>query len=134
MPIVAIVTDSIATIPDDMLQTLNIHWVPYYIHRGNEVLRDLVNITRQEFYRWLPFAKVLPKTANPGPGDYESLYEELAAEGTEEIISIHMSSKSSGAYQAATIAKETVLKETSSIKNRNYRYTQRLHVPWLDGD
>src|SRR5665648_53040 len=116
MPNVAIVTDSIATIPDDMLQSLNIHWVPYYIHRGNEVLRDLVNITRQEFYRWLPFAKVLPKTANPGPGDYESLYQELAAEGTEEIVSIHMSSKSSGAFQAATIAKDTILNRIPKLK------------------
>ncbi len=116
MPNVAIVTDSIATIPDEMLQSLNIHWVPYYIHRGNEVLRDLVNIKRQEFYRWLPFAKELPKTANPGPGDYETLYQELADDGTQEIVSIHMSSKSSGAFQAATIAKEALINKLPHLK------------------
>ncbi|PKN84528.1 MAG: hypothetical protein CVU46_13870 [Chloroflexi bacterium HGW-Chloroflexi-8] len=103
---VAIVTDSTATIPDDLLESLHIHWVPYYIHRGNEVLRDLVTIKREEFYRWLSRARELPKTANPGPGDYESVYEELASKGVQEIVSIHMTSKSSGAYQAAKIGQE----------------------------
>ena len=114
---VAIVTDSTATIPDEMLKALKIHWVPYYIHRGNEVLRDLVSIKREEFYRWLPIAKELPKTANPGPGDYESLYEKIATEeGINEIISIHMTSKSSGAYQAATIGRTAILERLPQLR------------------
>lgn len=114
---VAIVTDSIATIPDEMMQSLNIHWVPYYIHRGNEVFRDLVTIKREEFYRWLPIARELPKTANPGSGDYEKLYEKLATEeGAEEIVSIHMSSRSSGAYQAATIGRAAILERLPNLR------------------
>lgn len=114
---VAIVTDSTATIPDEMLKSLNIHWVPYYIHRGNEVLRDLVTIKRKEFYRWLANAREFPKTANPGPGDYEQLYEKLATEdGHDEIISIHMTSKSSGAYQAATIGRSAILERLPQLR------------------
>ena len=114
---VAIVTDSTATIPDELLKTLNIHWVPYYIHRGNEVLRDLVTITREEFYRWLPAARELPKTANPGPGDYEQIYEKIATEeGKTDIVSIHMTSKSSGAYQAATIGREMILERLPQLR------------------
>jgi DegV family protein with EDD domain len=114
---VAIVTDSTATIPDEMLKALNIHWVPYYIHRGNEVLRDLVSIKREEFYRWLPRARELPKTANPGPGDYESIYEKIATEeGTTDIVSIHMTSKSSGAYQAATIGRTAILERLPQLR------------------
>lgn len=114
---VAIVTDSTATIPDEMLKSLNIHWVPYYIHRGNEVLRDLVSIKREEFYRWLPIARELPKTANPGPGDYEKIYEMIATEeGKNEIISIHMTSKSSGAYQAATIGRKAILERLPDLR------------------
>ncbi len=113
---VAIVTDSTATIPDELLQSLNIHWVPYYIHRGNEVLRDLVTIKREEFYRWLASTRELPKTANPGPGDYEQLYEKLATEdGADDIISIHMTSKSSGAYQAATIGRTAILERLPQL-------------------
>lgn len=114
---VAIVTDSTATVPDEMLKSLNIHWVPYYIHRGNEVLRDLVTIKRKEFYRWLANAREFPKTANPGPGDYEQLYEKLATEdGHDEIISIHMTSKSSGAYQAATIGRSAILERLPQLR------------------
>ena len=101
---IAIVTDSCASIPEPILETLNIHWVPYYIHRGKEVLRDLVTIQRHTFYNWLPSAKQLPQTASPGPGDYLTMYQNLADQGTQEIISIHMTSKGSGAYQAAMAA------------------------------
>ena len=110
MPQVAIVTDSAASIPEALIQSLHIHWVPYYIHRGEEVLRDLVSIQRDAFYKWLPTAKELPKTASPGPGDYVTMYKTLAEqESVSEIVSIHMTSKGSGAYQAAMAAKSVIL-------------------------
>jgi DegV family protein with EDD domain len=107
---VAVVTDSTASIPEDMLEELKIRTVAYYIHRGQEVLRDLVTIQRKEFLDWLATASVLPTTASPGPGDYIEVYKELAESGAEEIVSIHMTSKASGAYQAACIA-QSMLKE-----------------------
>jgi DegV family protein with EDD domain len=116
MPAVAIVTDSAASIPEALIENLNIHWVAYYIHRGTEVLRDLVTIKREAFYDWLPSATELPKTASPGPGDYVQLYEELARQGTEEIVSIHMTSKGSGAYQAALAAKSVILERMPHLR------------------
>jgi len=107
---VAILTDSTASIPENLLKELNIHTVAYYIHRGQEVLRDLVTIQRQEFLDWLATARVLPTTASPGPGDYLEAYRDLAERGNNEIVSIHMTSKGSGAYQAATVA-QSMLKE-----------------------
>ena len=107
---VAVLTDSTASIPEEMLEELNIHTVAYFIHRGQEVLRDLVTIQRQEFLIWLATASVLPTTASPGPGDYVAAYQDLAKSGAEEIISIHMTSKASGAYQAACIA-QSLLEE-----------------------
>lgn len=106
MSAVAIVTDSVVSLPESILDELHIHWVPYYIHRGKEVLRDLVTIQRDAFYRWLPTAQELPKTASPGPGDYLKIYQELANTGVQKIVSIHMTSKASGAYQAAKAAQE----------------------------
>jgi len=107
MKSVAIVTDSCASIPENLMDELNIHWVPYYIHRGSEVLRDLVTITKRDFYDWLPSADQLPKTACPGAGDFLDLYKKIAHEGSvKNIVSIHMTSKGSGAYQAAYDAKE----------------------------
>lgn len=101
---VAVLTDSTASIPEEMLAALHIHTVAYYIHRGQEVLRDLVTIQREEFLKWLMTAKVLPTTASPGPGDYLEAYQSLVRQGHEEIVSIHMTSKGSGAFQAASVA------------------------------
>ena len=106
---VAIVTDSTACIPESIRNALNIHWLPYYIHRGQESLRDMVTINPKDFYEWLPTAKEIPQTACPGPGEYVAMYEKLVEEtGAQEIVSIHMTSIGSGAYQAACTAQEMV--------------------------
>jgi DegV family protein with EDD domain len=102
---IAVLTDSTASLPEAVMKNLHITTVAYYIHRGQEVLRDLVTIQRDEFLGWLPSAKVLPKTASPGPGDYLDAYQKLAEQGVREIISIHMSAKISAGYEAATVAK-----------------------------
>jgi DegV family protein with EDD domain len=112
---VAVLTDSTASIPEPMLKELNIRTVAYYIHRGQEVLRDLVTIQRDEFLNWLITARVLPTTASPGPGDYFEAYEGLIKEGYDEIVSIHMTSKGSGAYQAALVAQSMIREEDPAV-------------------
>ena len=112
----AIVTDSTASIPEKMTSKLNIHQVAYYIHRGNDVLRDLISIKRNEFLAWLPSAAELPTTASPGPGDYLKTYQQLAEEGTDEIISIHMTSRGSGAFQAAKAAQEMLAEKLPHLE------------------
>lgn len=101
---VAVVTDTTASIPEKLLESLNIHTVPYYIHRGEETLLDLVTITRDAFYSWMNGASELPHTACPGPGDYLEKYQQLAGQGCTRIISIHMTSVGSGAFQSALAA------------------------------
>ena len=113
---VAILTDSTASIPEPLLEELNIHTVAYYIHRGQEVLRDLVTIQRDEFLNWLMTTKYLPTTASPGPGDYFEAYENLSKEGHNEIVSIHMTSKGSGAYQAALLAQSMMQEQYPDVR------------------
>lgn len=113
---VAVLTDSCASIPESLMECLQIHTVAYYIHRGAEVLRDLVTIQREEFLRWMITARFVPTTASPGPGDYFEAYKRLACEGKDEIISIHMTSKASGAFQAATVAQTMMKDEFPTVK------------------
>lgn len=115
MGTVGVLTDSCASIPERLLDSLHIRTVAYYIHRGSEVLRDLVTIQREEFLRWMITARFVPTTASPGPGDYFEAYKQLASEGRDEIISIHMTSKASGAFQAATVAQTMMKEECPSI-------------------
>jgi DegV family protein with EDD domain len=116
MSVVAVVTDSTASIPETLLEELNIQTVAYYIHRGHEVLRDLVTIQRDEFLDWLSSATFLPTTASPGPGDYVEMYKDLISRGFRQILSIHMTSKGSGAYQAATVAQAMICDEMRDIQ------------------
>lgn len=116
MPQVAVLTDSTASIPEPMLTNLCIHTVAYYIHRGGEVLRDLVTIQRDEFLRWLMTTTCLPTTASPGPGDYLASYRTLIRRGLREILSLHMTASGSGAYQAATIARDTLHDEAPDVR------------------
>ena len=113
---VAVLTDSCASIPEDLLRCLHIHTVAYYVYRGQEVLRDLVTIQRDEFLRWMMTARFLPTTASPGPGDYFQAYKEMVEHGTQEIISIHMTSKGSGAFQAANVAQAMMKDQVPDVQ------------------
>jgi len=101
---VAVVTDTTASIPEHLISDLKIQTVAYYIHRGEEMLLDLVTITREAFYPWMSSAAELPKTACPGPGDYLAMYKNLINQGIRQIISIHMTSEGSGAFHSALSA------------------------------
>jgi len=116
MSAVAVVTDSTASLPEALMQDLHIHTVAYYMHRGGEVLRDLITIQREEFLRWLPSARVAPTTAAPGPGEYLAEYESLAAQGAEAICSIHMGSRISAAFESATEARRLLLEKLPRIR------------------
>ncbi len=113
---VAVVTDSTASIPESLLDELGIHVVAYYIHRGQEVLRDLVTVDRNEFLQWMQATTTLPTTASPGPGDYLEMYRSLIARGIRQIVSIHMTSKGSGAVQAATVARSMLSEEAPQVR------------------
>jgi DegV family protein with EDD domain len=113
---VAIVTDSCASIPENLIEQMDIHTVAYYIHRGQDVLRDLVTIQRDEFLRWMSGASALPTTASPGPGDYFQQYQELISRGINEILSIHITSRGSAAYEAACVAKSMIAEQYPDVR------------------
>ncbi len=115
MSTIGVLTDSCASIPERLIEELGIQVVHYYIHRGKETLRDLVDVQREEFFRWLATANELPKTANPSAGDFLEAYKGLA-ERVKEIVSIHMTSWGSGAYQAATVAKEMLAQSHPDVR------------------
>ncbi|HIQ05937.1 MAG TPA: DegV family protein, partial [Anaerolineae bacterium] len=73
------------------------------------------DMTREEFYAWLPKAKELPKTATPGPGDYLNAFRRAVERGADAVVSIHMTSKGSGAYQAGLVAQEAARKELPGV-------------------
>ena len=115
---VVVVTDSAASLPEEMYDRYQIIMVPYYVHFAGRVSRDMVDIKQDEFNAYLsglPLEAELPKTANPGPGDYSQAFAS-AAERAKEIISFHMTSEGSGAYQAALVGKEIALNRLKGVR------------------
>ena len=113
---VVVVTDSCVSLPENLIEQMGIHTVAYYIHRGQEVLRDLVTIQRDEFLSWLSHSTTLPTTASPGPGDYLQMYQNLISNGAREILSMHITSLGSGAYQAARVAQTMILEQYPEVR------------------
>lgn len=100
-----IVTDSGSDIPPEVAQELGITVIPLYIRFGDELYRDGVDISADQFYDKLEQSHILPKTSAPSPGDFANVYNQLATE-TDSILSIHLSNRYSGVYNAAVLAKD----------------------------
>jgi DegV family protein with EDD domain len=112
---VGVLTDTTASIPDKLIEKLGIEIVPYYVHRGLETLRDIVDVKPGEFAAWLRQATKLPTTSNPAPGDYMVGLRHLA-ERVNEIVAITMTSKGSGAYQSCLAAVEMVQEQDPELR------------------
>jgi DegV family protein with EDD domain len=103
----AIVTDSTADIPQDLVEEQHIQVVPNIIVIDGESLEDGKGISRQDFYRRLPEMKTTPSTATASAGTYQVLYERLLQQGYDNILSIHTSSLLSGIFNAASVAAQS---------------------------
>jgi DegV family protein with EDD domain len=102
---VKIVTDSGADLPDQLAKELGITVLPIYVRFGEEVYRDRVSISEDEFYERLTHDPVHPSTTQPGPQDFLEAYQKLSADA-DGIVSIHITGKLSGTYNSALMARD----------------------------
>jgi DegV family protein with EDD domain len=97
---VKIVTDSVSDIPPRVAEELGITVIPVLVCFGEEVFRDGIDLTTEQFYEKLVKSEVLPTTAVPSLDIFARTFAKLAEE-TDEILAIMLSSKLSGVYNAA---------------------------------
>jgi DegV family protein with EDD domain len=102
---IKLITDSLADINHDVAKDLGITVVPVYVRFGEQVYRDRVEITTEEFYHRLVHDSAFPTTTQPTPQDFIDAYTKLSEEA-DEILVVNLSSKLSGTYQSALQAKE----------------------------
>ena len=65
---VAIVTDSTADIPTEVMEAYDIHIVPLKVHFGDKGYVDKITLTPEEFYQELATNPHHPKTSQPSEG------------------------------------------------------------------
>ena len=111
---VAIVTDSTAYIPNDVLKQYSITVTPQILIWGDETYQDGVDIQPDEFYRKLSTAKTMPTTSQVAIVTMKATFEKLLEAGYD-VLGIFLSAKLSGTMQSATQAVEMLPKAASKI-------------------
>jgi DegV family protein with EDD domain len=105
---VAVVTDSTSDLDTRLAEERDITVVPLNVHFGDQVYRDQVDITTDEFMARMANSEKLPTTSQPSVGSFETAFR---ATGAEEIICPLVSSRLSGTYQSAQIAAQNLAGE-----------------------
>ena len=105
---IRIATDSTCDLPPGFFEQYDITVVPINIQFGTETYEDGVTIDRETFVRKIDEMGILPTTAQPSAWQFEQYYQKLVDEGATDIISMHVTSKLSGTYQSAMMAKEVL--------------------------
>jgi DegV family protein with EDD domain len=104
---VKIVTDSTCDLPISIVEELGIYVIPCYVNMNGKSYLDGIDLTREFFFKSLPTANPLPTTSAPGMDAFIQVYQKLANEGADGIISIHISETLSNINNVAKIAAES---------------------------
>ncbi|OPZ65575.1 MAG: DegV domain-containing protein [Firmicutes bacterium ADurb.Bin506] len=110
---VRVVTDSASAVPTELAEELDICVVPIQVQFGTESFKEGADLTLARFYELLD-GPVIPTTSQPSPGDFVEAYGRLAEE-TDEILSLHLTSKASGTWQAARLAAQMIDRARISV-------------------
>ena len=101
------ITDGSCDLSHEVLNKFNINVVPLGVSFGEEHYTAGVDIDNKEFYAKMKESKELPKTFCPSP---ENFCKEYQCE-EDKIIVIALSSKLSGTYNSASLARDLYLSE-----------------------
>ncbi len=102
---IAIVTESASNIPPELVNEYNIHILPMTMVWKDEVLRDGIDITPQEFYAKQRMGNFAPTTTAIAPGELLDLFRDLAEE-SEAIVAILLSGDLTSSVEIAQMVQQ----------------------------
>lgn len=100
-----IIVDSACDLTAEQAKQLNIQLLPLKTIFGEEEFLDGVTISHTEFYEKLVESDTLPTTSQIPPHEFETVFKEVKAAGDTAVV-LTLSSKLSGTWQSANIARE----------------------------
>jgi len=101
---IRIITDTSSDFDYSSLESRPISMVSMTINVGDASYADGVDLTRSDFYDMLLSDQFTPKTSQPTPQDFLTLFEKAMADG-DDVIVLPVSSELSGTMQSAVNAK-----------------------------
>lgn len=104
---IAVITDSTAYIPDELLEKYDIHVIPLNVNWSGKSYHDNVDISPEEFYERLQNDPELPTTSQPSAGEFQAFFQKLS-ENYAGVVAVLISSDLSGTIASALAAKDLV--------------------------
>lgn len=122
---IAVVTDSTAYLTAKEVADNNIHVVPIPFTIDGKDYQEGVDITTEQFYDELKTSDTFPSTSQPPIGEMMELYQKLADDGYDAVISIHLSSTISSFLSNIQLLAEQ-MKDTIKIVPFDSQITVKL--------
>lgn len=115
---IKIITDSTADLTKDIIEKYGIEVIPLFVNFGDTVYKDGVDIELEQLFTKIEKENVFPQTSQINPQRFYEYYKRYIDEGYS-IISIHISSKMSGTYQSACLAKDMLDSKDITVIDSN---------------
>ncbi len=108
----AVVTDTTAYLPDEIIAEGGIHRVSLYVTLdGDQRPESEISAAQYgDFFERLSRSELGATTSQPSVGDFCAVYEPLLDEG-REIVSLHLSAAISGTFESASQARQQLIDE-----------------------
>lgn len=105
-----VVMDDAGDVPANLIEELNVYVLPVNIMFGTEEYLSGVTMDHDAFYAKTATVEDhnFPKTSQPTPYQFEQAFEEILANGEDEVLVITVSEKLSGTYASAVAAARTM--------------------------
>ena len=104
---IRIVTDSTCDLPDEVLKEYDIAVAPLTVRFGQKSFKDRVEITTEEFFEKMGKSKEVPSTSQVSVGEFTDIFKALGEDGGT-VLGLFLSSRLSGTYQSAVIARNVL--------------------------
>ncbi|MBI9042834.1 MAG: DegV family protein [Anaerolineaceae bacterium] len=103
---IALVTDTDASLPDELVKQYGIHIVPINIHFSDEAFESGIDIDDDALFERIDREGKLPTTSAPSPKRFANAYQEAFDKGAESVLCFTVSSVISSTFNSAVTARE----------------------------
>ena len=104
---IRLLVDSASDYTQEEIENKNLYFVPLQIQIEGKNYLDGVDIDTETFYEKMMNSKEFFKTSQPSPQEFLDIFEKVKKK-QETLICLSLSSKLSGTYQSACLAKDMV--------------------------
>jgi DegV family protein with EDD domain len=101
---VRVVTDSTAVLPAEVIAAAGLRVVPLTVSISGEQGLEGIEITPDDVAHALGERRHHVTTSRPAPAEFAAVYRSLLDDGAAGVVSVHLSSRLSGTYEAALLA------------------------------